>query len=73
MRMSSGSVAVPSATLEPQLPRPGDYLCSDRALYQVERVLGDHALIEDCRTEALIEVTIDELLALRPVRPASTS
>jgi hypothetical protein len=64
-------MAVANTNIARDLPRPGDYLCSDRALYQVERVLDDHAVIEDCRTEARIEVTIDELLALRPVRTGS--
>jgi hypothetical protein len=65
------SALISPPALAPDLPRPGDYLCSERALYRVERMLGDRALIEDCKTESLIDVTIDELLALKPVRRAS--
>ena len=65
-------MSFPNAKPARPLPSTGEYLCSERELYQVERVLDDGALIEveDCRTNALVEVTIDELLALRPVRPA---
>jgi hypothetical protein len=62
---------ISSPTLSSDVPRAGDYLCSDRALYLVERVLEDRALIEDCRTEALIDISIAELMSLKPVRRAS--
>jgi hypothetical protein len=42
-------MAVANTNIARDLPRPGDYLCSDRALYQVERVLDDHAVIDDCK------------------------
>jgi hypothetical protein len=71
--MAEGSLVVGDAQLARALPRAGDYLCSDRVLYQVERVLDDHALIEDCKSYDLIEVTLEDLTALRPVRPASTA
>jgi len=67
MVQASALISYPAGTRE--LPRPGDYLCSDRALYRVERVVGDRALIEDCKTEALLDVSIAELLALRSVHP----
>ena len=62
---------ISSPALSPHTPRPGDYLRSERALYRVERVLGDRAVIEDCRTELLIDISVTELLALKPVRPAA--
>ena len=49
-------------------PRPGDYLCSERELYRIERVQGDRALLEDCVTEALVDLPIQELNSLTPVR-----
>jgi hypothetical protein len=49
-------------------PRPGDYLRSEHELYRIERVQGDRALLEDCMTEALVELPIEELNALTPVR-----
>jgi hypothetical protein len=67
--MPQGLIETPPAASE--LPSAGDYLRSDRSLYRVERVLGGRALIEDCKTEQLIDVAIDDLIALTPVRPAS--
>jgi hypothetical protein len=66
--MSQGSTLMPRRSRFGPAPRPGDYFCSDSALYRVERVLGDRVLIEDCRTEALIDISFGELMALRPVR-----
>jgi hypothetical protein len=48
-------------------PKPGDYLCSERELYRIERVQGDRALLEDCVTEALVDLPIAELNELKPV------
>lgn len=49
----------------------GDYLHSDSDLFRVEQLGGDgHALIEDCRTGALIDVPTGEIAALTPVEPA---
>jgi hypothetical protein len=62
---------ISSPSVSPGVPRRGDYLCSERALYRVERVFGDRALIEDCRTESLIDISIAELMLLKPVRLAS--
>lgn len=53
-------------TAEPSL-QPGDYLHSDRDLYRVERLLEDRALIEDCRTEVLIDISRDRLAGLQRV------
>ena len=49
-------------------PKPGDYLCSERELYRIERVQDDRALLEDCVTEALVDLPISELNELKPVR-----
>ncbi|HEX2127608.1 MAG TPA: hypothetical protein VHF58_00145 [Solirubrobacterales bacterium] len=46
---------------------PGDYFSTERELYRVERVVGDRVLLEDCRTEALIEVGVDQVLGMKPV------
>ncbi len=49
----------------------GDYLHSDSDLFRVEQLGGDgHALLEDCRTGALIDVPTGEIAALTPVEPA---
>lgn len=48
---------------------PGEYLCSDRDLFRVERVVDGRALIEDCRTEVLIDISLDQLATLRRVEP----
>jgi hypothetical protein len=45
----------------------GDYLCSQRDLYRVEELVDGHALVEDCRSGALIEMPLVELLSLEPV------
>lgn len=44
--------------------RSGDYFYSERALYWVEHVVGERALVEDCRTGGLIDVSASELLRL---------
>lgn len=48
----------------------GDYLCSERDLYRIEELAGDHAVLEECRTENLVVVSLRELITLRRVRPA---
>lgn len=50
---------------------PGDYFSTARELYRVERVIGHRVLLEDCRTEALIEVGIEQVMSMHPVTPAS--
>lgn len=47
---------------------PGDYFNTARELYRVERVVEGRVLLEDCRTEVLIEVGMEQLLAMNPVR-----
>ena len=69
--MAQAPAVIPTPTEAREVPSPCDYLCSDRALYRVERILGNRALVEDCKTESLIDISIDELLALTPVRPAA--
>jgi hypothetical protein len=49
-------------------PQPGDYLCSEHELYRIERVQGERAMLEDCLTEALVDLPITELNELKPVR-----
>lgn len=44
---------------------PGDYLCSERDLYWVEHLAGDRAIIEDCRTGDLIDVSASDLERLQ--------
>ncbi|MEX1142277.1 MAG: hypothetical protein WEB79_08235 [Thermoleophilaceae bacterium] len=48
----------------------GDYLCSKRALYRVEQLVDEHALIEDCRTGELIDAPVEDLHRLDRVRAA---
>jgi hypothetical protein len=52
-------------------PRPGDYRATARALYRVEKVQDDRALIEDCRTGALVDIELGELDTLRVVPVAA--
>jgi hypothetical protein len=49
----------------------GDYLCSERALYHVEHLGPQRALLEDCRTGTLLDVSIADLQRLRPVKAAA--
>jgi hypothetical protein len=49
-------------------PKPGDYLSSEHELYRVERIQGDRAMLEDCLTEALVDLPIAGLNELKPVR-----
>jgi hypothetical protein len=46
---------------------PGDYLCSERDLYYVEHVGPQRALLEDCRTGTLLDVSNAEVQRLRLV------
>jgi hypothetical protein len=46
---------------------PGDYFCSQRSLYCVEAVGDQSVLVEDCRSGALIDIALDELLDLERV------
>jgi hypothetical protein len=48
----------------------GDYFSTARELYHVERVIEDRVLLEDCRTESLIEVGIEQVRAMNPVNPS---
>jgi hypothetical protein len=48
--------------------RRGDYRATADELFRVEHVEEDRALVENCRTEELIDVGLEELDALRPVR-----
>lgn len=55
-----------------QAPAPGlhagDYFSTERDLYRVEEVHGEYALVEDCRTETVLEVAVGEILEMNPVR-----
>lgn len=44
---------------------PGDYLCSEHELYWIEHLTGDRAILEDCRTGDLIDVSIGDLERLQ--------
>jgi hypothetical protein len=52
---------------KPDQPRPRGYLCSDTDLYWVEHTYADRAVLEDCRSGALIDVPLSYLTRLRPV------
>jgi hypothetical protein len=60
-------VAVAPRTLSPQL-HVGDYYSTERDLYRIEEVHGEFALIEDCRTEIVLEVAVSEILGMDRVR-----
>jgi hypothetical protein len=49
----------------------GEYFSTQRDLYRVEEVHGEFALIEDCRTEMVLEVAISEILSMDRVRPSA--
>ena len=53
------------------LLRVGDYLSTDRDLFCVERVVGDFVMLEDCRDGTVVEVAMDEVLLMNPVRRAA--
>lgn len=48
----------------------GAYLCSERDLYCVEHLGEERAVVEDCRTGRLVDVSLMELSRLQRVRPA---
>jgi hypothetical protein len=50
-------------------PPVADYYSSDTDLYRVEHVARGRAVLEDCRTGALLAVSLAYLERLRPVRP----
>lgn len=64
------SHSLAAAARPAEAPRSGDYLTDGRELYCVEELFGDHALIEDCRNGALIDIGLEELDRLEPVKRA---
>jgi hypothetical protein len=54
-------------TLERSELQVGDYYAGERELFRVEQVFDGRVLLEDCLTEAMIEVPIGELARLRRV------
>jgi hypothetical protein len=59
-------------TREPAIPIvPNGYYHTDSTLYRVEHVSGRRALVEDCRTADLIDIAIEELAKLTPVKRAA--
>jgi hypothetical protein len=54
-------------TLERSELEIGDYYAGERELFRIEQVFDGRVLLEDCLTEALIEVPIGELASLRRV------
>jgi hypothetical protein len=67
---SVGSADNPGKSGPVEPVRIGAYLHSAHELYRVEGLTGERALIEDCRSGDLINVSFSELLALEPVRAA---
>ena len=65
------SVAIPPLTVSSPL-RVGEYYSTERDLYRIEEVHGEFALIEDCRTEHVLEVAVSEILAMNRVRRSSS-
>lgn len=66
----------PVALAPTKLPtgvRVGEYYRTARDLYRIEEIHGEFALIEDCRTEIVLEVAISEILhEMQPVRPSAS-
>jgi hypothetical protein len=51
-------------------PRNGDYFVArERDLFRVVEAAAGRVLLEDCRTETLIDVTAAEVARLRRVEP----
>ena len=66
-----GELAATGRSSDPVLEvKVGDYLCSERDLFCVEQLGSEQALLEDCRTGALVDMPLRELLLLRRVRAA---
>jgi hypothetical protein len=63
-----GRAVRPAARRRRQAYRRGDYRATSDELFRIEQVDEDRALVENCRTEELIDVGLEELDALRPVR-----
>jgi hypothetical protein len=65
-----GASTIPEPGLRPPTVTPvrqGDYFCSDRDLYYVESRGFDRVILEDCRTGALVDASVEDVRALRPV------
>ena len=72
--MPAGAMQPIPLAVQPQISpgvEPGEYFCTDRELYRVERLVDDRVLLEDCRTDALIEVGIEQVLDMNPVTPSA--
>jgi hypothetical protein len=54
-------------TLERSELEIGDYYAGERELFRLEQVFDGRVLLEDCLTEALIEVPVSEFARLRRV------
>jgi hypothetical protein len=63
-------VALAPATTTAAL-HPGDYYRTERDLYRIEELHGDFALIEDCRSEIVLDVAVSEILTMDRVRPSA--
>lgn len=68
--MRGSKPAATTLTLPPAGVARGDYLCSERDLYYVEHLSPERALLEDCRTGTLLDLSIADLERLRPVSRA---
>ena len=69
MAQLSPVALAPTAALAPL--HPGDYYSTERDLYRVEELHGDFAMIEDCRTEMVLEVAVSEILTMDRVRASA--
>ncbi len=67
--MAQVSPVVVPPTAAPAPLHVGEYYCTRRDLYRIEEVHGEFALIEDCRTEMVLEVAVSEILTMDRVRP----
>ena len=66
--VAGAPIAPPPAEL-----RSGDYYCTRRDLYRVEEIHGEFALIEDCRTEFVLDIAVSEIMSMERVRPAAVA
>ena len=72
MTLNAPIRAEPAPAPAPKVKR-GDYLHSHRELYRVESLDSNRVLLEQCRTNAMVEVSLERLDELQPVRLAATA
>ena len=69
--MSLGSTVTLAPAIAPPPVHTGDYYRTERDLYRVEELHGKFALIEDCRTETVLELAVSEILTMDRVLPSA--